>query len=189
MDEKNTELLSFFNVSSPFYKKEDKQYMKLIAIMCCALSHKFTIAVKISYMKLFMRIVDTDIDVVAIATINNITPYGLWVAFGSECISCCNLCNIASTLPLFHALGGCDTKSSFAGIGNKTVLVKLDVKGKCSFYKAQCPVRWTAQSVLHFLPSLADLFIPTPTLLLREAFYTGSNYAPRLNHSHVHHCL
>ena len=42
--------------------------------------------------------------------------------------------------------------------------------GKGSFYIAQYPVRWTAQSALHFLPSLADLFIPTPTRLLREAF-------------------
>ena len=36
------------------------------------------------------------------------------------------------------------------------------IKGKGSFYIAQYPVRWTAQSALHFLPSLADLFIPTP---------------------------
>ena len=43
-------------------------------------------------------------------------------------------------------------------------------KGKGSFYIAQYPVRWTAQSALHFLPSLTDLFIPTPTRLLREAF-------------------
>ena len=43
-------------------------------------------------------------------------------------------------------------------------------QGKGSFYKAQYPVRWTAQSALHFLPPLADLFIPTPTRLLREAF-------------------
>ena len=42
-------------------------------------------------------------------------------------------------------------------------------KGKGSFYIAQYPVRWTAQSTLHFLPSLADLFIPTPRLL-QEAF-------------------
>ena len=41
---------------------------------------------------------------------------------------------------------------------------------KGSFYIAQYPVHWTAQSALHFLPSLADLFIPTPTRLLREAF-------------------
>ena len=39
-----------------------------------------------------------------------------------------------------------------------------------SFYIAQYPVLWTAQSALHRLPSLADLFIPTPTRLLREAF-------------------
>ena len=43
-------------------------------------------------------------------------------------------------------------------------------KGKCIFYIAQYPVRWTAQSDLHFLPPLADLFIRTPTRLLREAF-------------------
>ena len=41
---------------------------------------------------------------------------------------------------------------------------------KGSFHIAQYPVRWTAQSALHFLPPLADLFIPTPTRLLREAF-------------------
>ena len=35
-------------------------------------------------------------------------------------------------------------------------------KGKSSFYIAQYPVRRTAQSAIHFLPSLADLFIPTP---------------------------
>ena len=35
-------------------------------------------------------------------------------------------------------------------------------KGKGSFYIAQYPVRWSAQSTLHFLPSLTDLFIPTP---------------------------
>ena len=43
-------------------------------------------------------------------------------------------------------------------------------KSKGSFYIAQYPVRWTAQSALHFLPSLTDLFNPTPTRLLREAF-------------------
>ena len=43
-------------------------------------------------------------------------------------------------------------------------------KGKGSFYIAQYPVRWNAQSALHVLPSLTDLFIPTPTRLLLEAF-------------------
>ena len=39
------------------------------------------------------------------------------------------------------------------------------------FYTAQYPVRWTAQtSKLFTLQSLTDLFIPTPTRLLWEAF-------------------
>ena len=41
------------------------------------------------------------------------------------------------------------------------ILSKL-IKGKtCSFYIAQYPVCWTAQSASHFLLSLTDLFIPT----------------------------
>ena len=40
--------------------------------------------------------------------------------------------------------------------------VVSDLPSKGSFYIAQYPVRWTAQSALHFLPSLIDLFIPTP---------------------------
>ena len=35
-------------------------------------------------------------------------------------------------------------------------------KGKGRFYRAQYPVRRTAQSASHFCPPLADLFIPTP---------------------------
>ena len=42
-------------------------------------------------------------------------------------------------------------------------------KGEGSFYIAQYPVRWSAQSALHFLPSLTDLFIPTPTRLRQAA--------------------
>ena len=34
---------------------------------------------------------------------------------------------------------------------------------KVVFIIAQYPVRWTAQSASHFLPSLTDLFNPTPT--------------------------
>ena len=41
---------------------------------------------------------------------------------------------------------------------------------KDSLYIAQYPVRWTTQGASHFLHSVADLFIPTPTRLLREAF-------------------
>ena len=34
-------------------------------------------------MKLLVRTVDTDVDAVAIATLNNIKPDKLWVAFGA----------------------------------------------------------------------------------------------------------
>ena len=53
---------------------------------------------------------------------------------------------------------------------NNLFSIMNDVKGKGSFYIAQDPVRWTAQSALHFLPPLTDLFIPTQTRLIREAF-------------------
>ena len=55
-------------------------------------------------------------------------------------------------------------------INNQTInlLRRCLIKGKGSFYIAQYPDRWTAQSDLHCLPPLADLFIPTPTRLLRE---------------------
>ena len=39
-------------------------------------------------------------------------------------------------------------------IVNCLVIMVLKTKGKGSFYIAQYPVRWTAQSALHFLPSL-----------------------------------
>ena len=52
------------------------------------------------------------------------------------------------------------TASILAAMNIRDRIVKG--KGKGSFYIAQYPVRWTAQSALHFLPSLTDLFIPTP---------------------------
>ena len=39
--------------------------------------------------------------------------------------------------------------------------IRPEEKKKVWFYIALYPVRWTAQSALHF-PPLADLFIPTP---------------------------
>ena len=62
--------------------------------------------------------------------------------------------------------------TSIVSITHLNIIISTtsNVKGKGSFYIAQYPVRWTAQSALHFLPPLADLFIRTPTRLLREAF-------------------
>ena len=50
------------------------------------------------------------------------------------------------------------------------IFLACNNKDTVHFYIAQYPVHWTAQSALHFLPPLADLFIPTPTSLLLEAF-------------------
>ena len=62
-------------------------------------------------------------------------------------------------------------ENGLSDVGNEEAQIALlHNKKKGSFYIAQYPVRWTAQSAVHFLPPLADLFIPTPTRLLREAF-------------------
>ena len=60
-----------------------------------------------------------------------------------------------------------NTRNAKIKLGDEIEVFK---KGKGSFYIAQYPVHWTAQSALHVLPPLADLFIPTPTRLLRQAF-------------------
>ena len=81
-------------------------------------------------MKLLVRTVDTDVAVVAAPTLNN-TKLDEMCMHGQRLvlvyISRCNACNMAGTLPLFHSLAGCDTESSFAGIGKKTARVTWDV--------------------------------------------------------------
>ena len=86
-------------------------------------------AVKKGYMKLLVRTVDTDVVVVAIATLNRTKPDELWVVLGTgghfRFISIHEVAvsvgpRKSTTLPLFHALTGCDIVSSFAGIGKKT---------------------------------------------------------------------
>jgi hypothetical protein len=86
-------------------------------------------AVKEGYKKLLVRTVDTDVVVVAVATLSSIHPDELWLAFGTgPNFRYIPVHPIASSLgprksvclPIFHALTGCDTVSSMAGIGKKT---------------------------------------------------------------------
>ena len=86
-------------------------------------------AVKKGHKRLLLRTVDTDVVVIAIATLSKIEPDELWVAFGTggnfRVIAIHEVAAAlgprkSSTLPMFHALTGCDTVSSFAGIGKKT---------------------------------------------------------------------
>lgn len=86
-------------------------------------------AVQKGYRKSYVRTVDTDVVVLAIATFNQIKPDELWIALGTgsnfryipihELISSIDS-RICVALPVFHALTGCDTVSSFGGRGKKT---------------------------------------------------------------------
>ena len=86
-------------------------------------------AVKKGHRKLCVRPVDTDVVVIAIAMFNQINPDELRLAFGtgsnfyyipvSEVVSGLDPRNCA-VIPVFHAFTGCDTVSSFGGIGKKT---------------------------------------------------------------------
>ena len=84
---------------------------------------------KKGYRKLLVRTVDTDVVVVAIATLHRTKPDKSWVALGTGVhFRFIPIQEVAAavgprkfpTLQMFHALTGCDTVSSFAGIGQKT---------------------------------------------------------------------
>ena len=76
-----------------------------------------------------IRTVDTDVVALAVASFSNINPDELWIALGTgstfRYIAVHQLAAAMNprqraTLPIFHALTGCDTVSSFAGRGKKT---------------------------------------------------------------------
>ena len=86
-------------------------------------------AVKKGHRKLYIYTVDTDVVVISIAIFNQINPDELWLVFGTgshfryipvhELVSGMDPRNCA-VLPVFHAITGCDTVSSFGGRGKKT---------------------------------------------------------------------
>ena len=76
-----------------------------------------------------IRTVDTDVVVLFVASFNDINRVELWIAFGTgssfQYIAVHQLAATINsrqcdTLPIFHALTGCHTVSSFAGRGKKT---------------------------------------------------------------------
>lgn len=79
--------------------------------------------------KVTIRNVDTDVVVVAVSSFSKINPDELWVALDTgsrfryiaihELVATMNP-RQCSTLPVFHAVMGCDTVSAFAGRGKKT---------------------------------------------------------------------
>ncbi len=76
------------------------------------------------HLKILIRTVDTDVVVLAVSVAE--TLYELWLAFGTgkyfRHLAAHNIAGPkkAQALPMFHALTGCDTVSSFVGHGKKT---------------------------------------------------------------------
>ena len=72
---------------------------------------------------------DTDVIVLAISVANSIPANEIWITHGSgknvrnlpvHTLAACLGPDTAFTLPMFHALTGCDTVSFFGGRGKKT---------------------------------------------------------------------
>ena len=87
------------------------------------------LAAQAGYQKIAIHTVDTDVIVISIGAIQSLLNTRLWVLYGTGT----NLRSFAihdiasalgseksSSLPLFHALTGCDTVSCFSGKGKKT---------------------------------------------------------------------
>ncbi len=76
------------------------------------------------YQKCLIHATDTDIVVLSIATAKEIPGLELWVAFGHgnnfRFISSHGIAVLPKALLYMHAVTGCDTVSSFCGIGKKT---------------------------------------------------------------------
>ena len=79
--------------------------------------------------RIMIKTVDTDVVILAIANIQNISCDELWLAFGAgkhfryipaHALAASLGRERSSALPVFHAITGCDTTSSFAGKGKKT---------------------------------------------------------------------
>ena len=80
--------------------------------------------------KMLIRTVDTDVVVLAVFAIRQLTAgCELWLAFGTrksflylaaQQIAVCLGPERSCALPMFHTLTGCNTASSFAGQGKKT---------------------------------------------------------------------
>lgn len=104
---------------APSDHEEADTRLILHALHCAQCGHK----------RVMIRSVDTDVVVLAIANFHALGLDELWVAFGVKkhyrVIPVHDIATnlgeeMARALPFFHAVSGCDTTSSFSGIGKKT---------------------------------------------------------------------
>ena len=86
-------------------------------------------AVKQGHERVTIKTVDTDVVILAVSAVSKLNIHELWVAFGSgghlryvpaHVMAMPLGPEKAQALPLFHALTGCDTVSSFANRGKKS---------------------------------------------------------------------
>ena len=128
-------------------------------------------AVKKGYMKLLVRTVDTGVVRVAIATLNRTKPDELWVAFGTgghfrfipiHEVAAAVGPTKSVNIPLFHVLTGCDTVSSFAGIGKKTAWAAWNVHPE---------VTESFEELMHMADHISDR-----TLKVIERFVVGPTH-------------
>ena len=86
-------------------------------------------AAQLSHSKAFIRTVDSDVVIIAVEHFGSLGVMELWVGFGTgKAFQHIPVHEITQTLgpekslscPLFNSLTGCDTTSSFLGIGKKT---------------------------------------------------------------------
>ena len=104
-----------------------------------------------------VRTVDTDVVVPAIAMLNQIGADEVWLAFGTRSnfryIPVHDVVagmdpRICATLPVFHALTGCDTVSAFSGRGKKTAWNTWEVFPKSlKHLKHECNIYGTIGAV------------------------------------------
>ena len=83
-------------------------------------------AVESGHSNISIRPVDSDVVVIAVYAFSQMGPIsGLWIEFGVGKRNVHNIvnglpANVSINLPFFHAFTGCDTVSTFSGIGKCT---------------------------------------------------------------------
>lgn len=118
------------------------------------------------YNKLSIRTVDTDLVVLAVASVQRIDVMELWIAFGTgrnfRFLAAHEMARALGpdrciALPMFHAFTGCDTISCFAGRGKKTAWDTWSVYETIT--KAFCSLMEKPESVNDNMKSLERFVI------------------------------
>ena len=112
-------------------------------------------------LKILIRTVDTDVVLLAVSATATLCPeYELWIAFGTRKhfrylaahkMAIALRMKKAKALPMFHALTGCDTVSSFVGHGKKTAWSTWNVQPQLTdaMLKLSCVPSDIQENIMH----------------------------------------